>query len=165
MLSFLSDGAEYLDPAFKNLKNTTFGDFGDAMMGRGKMAPIQKGVKSDVSKLLAKMGVGKRSAISAGRFAGRALPLLSVISNVQEVGDIVAGPDSLANKGMDTVAMGTGAVIGGLMGGGVFSPLTASIGASVGKTVSDGAQWLFGDKKSAEQRKMEEALMALKGGI
>jgi hypothetical protein len=33
-----------------------------------------------------------------------------------------------------------------------------------GKAVSDGAQWLFGDKKTAEQRRMEEALIALRGG-
>ena len=37
-------------------------------------------------------------------------------------------------------------------------------GAGGGKMVSDGLQWLFGDKKTAEQRKMEEALAALQGG-
>ena len=29
---------------------------------------------------------------------------------------------------------------------------------------SDGLQWLFGDKKTAEERKLEEALAMLKGG-
>ena len=70
----------------------------------------------------------------------------------------------LANKAMDATAMGTGAVIGGVLGAGVFSPLTASIGASTGKMLSDGTQWLFGDKKTPDQRKMETALVALNGG-
>ena len=34
-----------------------------------------------------------------------------------------------------------------------------------GKAISDGAQWLFGDKKTPEQRKMELALAQLNGGI
>ena len=51
------------------------------------------------------------------------------------------------------------------MGAGVFSPLTASIGASMGKMGSDGLQWLFGDKKTPEQRKLEEALALLQGGL
>ncbi len=59
---------------------------------------------------------------------------------------------------------GGGGISGGGGGGGVFSPLTASIGASVGKTVSDGTQWLFGDKKTPEQRKMELALQQLRSG-
>ena len=37
-------------------------------------------------------------------------------------------------------------------------------GAGVGKALSDGTQWLFGDKKSPEERRMEEALLALRGG-
>ena len=65
---------------------------------------------------------------------------------------------------MDAAAMGTGAAIGTILGGGVFSPVTASIGATVGKTLSDGTQWLFGDKKTPEQRKMELALQQLRGG-
>ena len=42
--------------------------------------------------------------------------------------------------------------------------LGASIGASTGKMISDGTQWLFGDKKTPEQRRMEEALRALQQG-
>ena len=46
---------------------------------------------------------------------------------------------------------------------GTLSTLLAAAGASTGKAVSDGLQFLFGDKKTAEQRKMEEALAALQG--
>ena len=45
-------------------------------------------------------------------------------------------------------------------------PLNVGIaaGAGIGKAVSDGAQFIFGGGKSAEQRRMEEALAALRGG-
>jgi len=107
-----------------------------------------------------------------GRFAGskpvrtalRFVPGLSVGFAALDAADVVAGPDSLANKGMDAAAMGIGATIGGVLGGGVLSPVGAAVGASTGKMVSDATQWLFGDKKSAEQRKMEEALQMLRGG-
>lgn len=90
---------------------------------------------------------------------GRIVPGLSVASNVMDVADVVTGDESLANKAMDVTAMGIGGAIG--MAGG---PLGASIGASTGKMISDGTQWLFGDKKSPEQRRMEEALRALQNG-
>ena len=67
---------------------------------------------------------------------------------------------SLGNKAMDTVGMGIGGTLGFVLGGG---PLGASVGASVGKTTSDGLQWLFGDKKTPEERKLEEALALLQG--
>ena len=57
--------------------------------------------------------------------------------------------------------MGVGGVIGGVLGMG--NPFAVAAGASTGKMVSDGVQWLFGDKMTAEQRKMEEALAALQG--
>ena len=37
-------------------------------------------------------------------------------------------------------------------------PIGAMAGASTGKFASDSLQWLFGDKKTPEQRKMEETL-------
>ena len=40
-------------------------------------------------------------------------------------------------------------------------PLGASVGASVGKSTSDVVQNLFGGGKSAEQRKIEEAVKLL----
>ena len=54
--------------------------------------------------------------------------------------------------------------IGGMLGS-VGGPLGAAAGAGIGKSASDGLQWLFGDKKSAEQRRMEEALALLKSGV
>jgi len=109
--------------------------------------------------------IGRMAGSKIGRGIARAVPALSVAGNVMDVADIVTGDESLGNKAMDTAAMGAGATIGGLMGAGVFSPLTASIGASMGKMGSDGLQWLFGDKKTPEQRKLEEALIALRGGV
>jgi len=105
-------------------------------------------------------GVGSKVA----RFAGgktaknilRAVPGLSTALVGLDVADIVAGPDSLANKGMDAVAMGIGGTLGALGG-----PLGAAAGAGLGKMASDATQFLFGGGKSAEQRKLEEALKLL----
>ena len=57
---------------------------------------------------------------------------------------------------MDTEAMGIAGTIGAVGG-----PVGAMAGASTGKWASDSLQWLFGDKKTPEQRKMEEALAIL----
>ena len=53
--------------------------------------------------------------------------------------------------------------IGGFLGA-AGGPVGVAAGAGVGKSISDGAQWLFGDKKTPEQRKMELALQQLRGG-
>ena len=105
-------------------------------------------------------GVSQRNAVHVGRFAGRVAPALSALTNVGDVVDIATGEESLANKGMDVAAMGVGGAAGFALGG----PLGASIGASLGKTVSDGTQFLLGGGKSPEQRKLEEALIALQRG-
>ena len=150
--------------------NTRLGQIPGNLVGAStptlrQMHPLQRGVGKDVGKLASMVpGVGSKGALKVARFAGRAVPLLSAISNVTDVADIVAGDESLANKAMDATAMTAGAAIGGVLGAGVFSPLTASIGASTGKLLSDGTQWLFGDKKTPEQRKMELALAQLQGG-
>ena len=116
-----------------------------------------------------KVPVGK-GGLTATRLAGnnpvmrgisRALPLLAAGGAVLDVGDIVFGQDSVANKAMDGTAMAIGGTIGAVAGLG--NPLLAAAGASTGKFVSDGLQYLFGDKRTAEQRKMEEALAALQG--
>ena len=39
------------------------------------------------------------------------------------------------------------------------------LGIAAGKMVSDGAQWLFGDKMSPEQRRAEEMARSLYGGM
>ena len=126
--------------------------------------PIQTGIQN----LADKIPLGKGGA-TLSRMAGsgliknvaRAIPVLGAVQSVADVGDIVFGDESLGNKVMDGTAMAIGGTIGGVLGLG--NPIAAAAGASTGKFVSDGLQFLFGDKKTAEQRKMEEALAALQG--
>lgn len=165
MSGYLGHVTDDVYAAAARLGNTRLGQIPGNLIGAGGMHPFQVGVKKDIYGLLKHVpGVSGKTAAHVGRFAGRAVPLLSAIGNVTDVADIISGDESFGNKAMDATAMTAGAAIGGVLGGGVFSPLTASIGASVGKTLSDGTQWLFGDKKTPEQRRMEEALMALRGG-
>ena len=121
----------------------------------------QKMVAKD-SRTLANLipGISKRQAVHVGRFAGRVAPALSAFQNAADVADLLTGEENIANKGMDLAAMGVGGAAGFALGG----PLGASIGASLGKTVSDGTQFLLGGGKSPEQRKLEEALIALQRG-
>lgn len=84
---------------------------------------------------------------------------LAAAGGVLGVGDVVLGNDSLANKAMDATAMGIGGFLGAAGG-----PMGIAAGAGLGKTASDSLQWLFGDKKTAEQRQMEQALAGLQGG-
>ena len=105
---------------------------------------------------------------TVGRFAGsgpvrtlaRFVPGLAVGTAALGAADIVAGDDSLGNKAMDSVAMLGGGALGAVLGGG---PLGAAAGASIGKMGSDSLQWLFGDKKTADQRRLEEAMLLLGG--
>ncbi|MAA76851.1 MAG: hypothetical protein CML73_02305 [Rhodobiaceae bacterium] len=104
--------------------------------------------------------VGRLAGSRMGRGFARAVPGMAAALNILGLADIVAGDDSLGNKIMDTAlttgATGLGAVFGG--------PLGASVGAAAGKSASDGLQALFGGGRSAEERKLEEALMMLNGG-
>ena len=136
--------------------------------------PAQKAVgyvddaAEGVLKTVDSIPLGKGGA-TASRLAGtavgknlaRAIPVLGAGMAVLDAGDIVFGQESAANKVMDGTAMAIGGTIGGVLGMG--NPLLAAAGASTGKFASDSLQWLFGDKKTAEQRKMEEALAALQG--
>jgi len=150
--------------AAAKLGNTRLGQIGGYLTGQN-LDPFARAMGKDVAKVTNLLpGVSQRAAVNVGRFAGRAVPLLSAIGNITDVADIIAGDESLGNKVMDASAMTAGAAIGGVLGAGVFSPLTASIGASTGKLLSDGTQFLFGGGKSPEERRMEEALMALRGG-
>ena len=101
--------------------------------------------------------IGRFAGSAMGRGIARTIPGISAAVNVLDVADVIAGDESLLNKGMDVASMGIGGTAGALIGG----PLGASIGASLGKTVSDGAQFLLGGGKSPEQRRMEEALALL----
>ena len=139
------------------------GKFGDYVTDAGKKTHQQIFNAAD------QIPVGK-GGFTATRLAGnnpamkaisKAIPLIGAGAAVLDAGDIVFGQDSAANKVMDGTAMAIGGTIGGVLGMG--NPLLAAAGASTGKAVSDGLQFLFGDKKTAEQRKMEEALAALQG--
>ncbi len=93
------------------------------------------------------------------RMLSKAAVGLGAVGGVMGAADVLAGQDSGANKVMVATAM----TIGGLLGA-AGGPMGIAAGAGIGKTVSDSTQWLFGDKKSAEERRMEEALLALRGG-
>ena len=103
--------------------------------------------------------LSKAAGTGVARFAGRAIPVLGAIGAVGDVGDILVGQDSLANKAMDATAMGVGGTIGGLLGMG--NPLLIAGGASMGKAGSDLIQRIVGGGKSAEERKIEEAIALL----
>ena len=154
----------YYDDVLRRVGQTNLGQVGNYFFDKN-LHPVARGMGKDVAKVTNLIpGVSQRAAVNVGRFAGRAVPLLSAIGNITDVADIIAGDESFGNKAMDATAMTAGAAIGGVLGGGVFSPLTASIGASLGKMASDGTQYIFGDKKTPEERRMEEALLALRGG-
>ena len=90
----------------------------------------------------------------------KALPAFGAVGGVLGAADVIAGSDSGANKAMDATAM----MIGGALGS-VGGPLGMAAGAGAGKMVSDATQFIFGDRKTPEQRRMEEALAALRGGM
>ena len=123
----------------------------------------------EILKKLGGVGSGATNGLGArvARFAGskaannvlRVVPGLTVGATVLDAADILTNDTSIANKGMDTAGM----VIGGALGA-AGGPLGAAAGASLGKMVSDGTQFLLGGGKSAEERKLEEALIALRGG-
>ena len=119
-----------------------------------------------VDDLIGKVPLGKGGGLltkaagsGAARFAGRALPILGGLQAIGDVGDIVLGDDSFGNKAMDTVGMGLGGTLGGILGLG--NPLLIAGGASLGKAASDGIQFLVGGGKSKEQQRLEEALKIL----
>ena len=101
--------------------------------------------------------LGRFAAGPVARGALRVVPALGAGLAALDAADIVTNDTNIGNKIMDTAAMGVGGVLGGIAGG----PLGATAGASTGKWASDSLQWLFGDKKTPEQRKMEEALAIL----
>ena len=99
-------------------------------------------------------GMGKLGA--AAKILG---PGLGAVGGALAVGDLVLGQDSGANKAMDATAM----TIGGILGS-VGGPLGTAAGVGLGKMASDATQFIFGGGKSAEERRMEEALAMLQGG-
>jgi len=161
MYDFLSDGAEYLSGQGKAAGKVNLEQLVKYLIGN-RPDKMQREIVKDIfstSKVIP--GVGGKAAAKVGRFAGRIAPGLSALGNVADVADIIAGDDSFGNKAMDAVAMGLGGTAGAILG---FGPLGASIGASAGKSLSDATQYLLGGGKSAEERKLEEALALLQRG-
>ena len=149
----------------QKMGNMTAGDFGNLLIG--KDPATQKMIRRSLGEA-ADIIPGVKGA-SVARFAGsnpvaknilRAVPLIGAGMFVGDVANVVAGQESLGNKAMDATAMGIGGAIG-MVGG----PLGAMAGASTGKAVSDITQYIFGGGKSAEQRKMEQALAMLNRGV
>ena len=149
----------------KNVKSVgkqTLGQLDEAADMFGTQGMLEKGAKALPKGTGIRKGAKKLATGAVGKNIARAVPIIGAGFAVADAGDIVFGQDSFANKAMDTGAMGIGGVIGGVLGMG--NPFAVAAGASTGKMVSDGLQYLFGDKKSAEQRKMEEALAMLNSG-
>ena len=142
VMRFLSGEGFAKDAQEKILERLTFG---------GKAAA--KGAKGGLVKL---GPVARFAGKGATRNILRAIPGLSTALVALDVADVVAGQDSLANRGMDAVAMGLGGTLGAVGG-----PLGIATGAGLGKMVSDGTQFILGGGKSAEQRKIEEAVQLL----
>ena len=108
----------------------------------GPMASISRFAASPAALTAAKVGTG-----------------IGALGGVLGAADVLVGQDSAANKAMDTAAMGIGGFLGAAGG-----PVGIAAGAGIGKAISDGTQFIFGGGKSAEQRKLEEALVALQRG-
>ena len=142
-------GKTNLDDVLRFLNGKGFAEEAQAEIIKklGTGVPTGAGVGSKVARFAA--GKGARNIL-------RAIPGLSAALVGLDVADVVAGPDSLANKGMDAVAMGIGGTLGAVGG-----PLGIAAGAGLGKMLSDGTQLVFGGGKSAEERKLEEALKLL----
>ena len=134
------------------------------------LSPVAKKVQLAALNATGGIGAGGKAAGvmgHLGRAAGSKAFLtaakvgtgIGALGGVLGAADILTGQDSAANKVMDTAAMGIGGFLGAAGG-----PLGIAAGAGLGKAASDATQFLLGGGKSAEQRKMEEALAALRGG-
>ena len=150
---FLSDAAEYGG-------NVTLEDAAEYFKGN-RPGVLQRQGAVDVRNLVKHIpGVSAGTAAKVGRYAGKALPLLSAGANVLDVADLITSDDGLGNKVVDVGGMALGGTLGFALGG----PLGASMGASAGKAITDGLQAITGGK-SEEERRLEEALARLNGGI
>lgn len=134
------------------------------------VSPVAKKVQLAALNATGGIGAGGKAAGvmgHLGRAAGSKAFLtaakvgtgIGALGGVLGAADVLVGNDSAANKVMDTVAMGIGGTLGAAGG-----PMGIAAGAGIGKAISDGTQFIFGGGKSAEQRKLEEALIALKRG-
>ena len=158
----------FVDDAADFLSSKTLKDIGKKI-GATSLDDVLKflGGKEFALNQQARMMAAGSEATKLGRFAGgkaarnilRVVPGLTAGLAALDAADIVTNDTNILNKGMDTTAMAIGGALGSVGG-----PLGTMAGASTGKFVSDSLQWLFGDKKTPEQRKLEETLALLGAG-
>ena len=128
-------------------------------------APLAAGLQGLAEKIPLGKGGAAASRMAGSKVAGiltKAMPVVGAVGAVADVGDILTNNTSAGNKLMDTAAMGIGGTIGGVLSLG--NPFVAAGGASLGKMASDATQFVLGGGQSPEQRKLEEALVALQRG-
>ena len=109
---------------------------------------------------VSKAGAMRFAMSGPAKAALRVVPGLTFLGAGLDVADVLTNDTSIGNKAMDSAAMGIGGTIGAPAG-----PLGIATGMTLGKMSSDALQYIFGDKKTPEQRKLEEALFALNGGL
>ena len=141
-LMFVDDA---LSPVAKKVQLAALNATGG--IGAGGQA---KGIVGQMGRLAGSKGFLTAAKVGTG---------IGALGGVLGAADVLVGQDSAANKAMDTAAMGIGGFLGAAGG-----PVGIAAGAGIGKAISDGTQFIFGGGKSAEQRKLEEALIALKRG-
>ena len=129
----------------KAVGQKTLGQLDEAADMFGTQGMLEKGAKALPKGTGIRKGAKKLATGTVGKNIARAVPIFGAGVAVADAGDIVFGQDSFANKAMDTGAMGIGGVVGGVLGMG--NPFAVAAGASTGKMVSDGLQYLFGDKE------------------
>ena len=169
MYGMMSDGAEYLSsPEFKKLAAeigaTSVDDVLQFLSGKqtqqGLIAATGKGLNAATFGQFPK-SVGRFAGSKPVRMALRAVPGLATAGTILGAADILTGDESIGNKAMDAAAMMAAGTAGTMIGG----PLGAAVGANLGKMGSDQIQRLFGGGQTPEERRMEEALAALRGGV
>ena len=139
-----------------NISQTTLADIAKYLSGQDPAT--QRMITRQIGDLFGSKAMRFARSNPIAKNVLRAVPGLSALGNVVDVADIVTAQDGVGNAAADAVGMGAGGAIGFLMGG----PLGASVGAGIGKNATDIVQGVF---KSPEQRKLEEALEKLNGGI
>ena len=133
-----------------------------------RVAKQTKAISAMIPQGPVQAGATKGIGLKIGRLAGdavksklgqAALKYLPAVGTAVSVGDLVLGDENLANKGMDAALMAAGGFLGSAV-----PVVGTALGATGGKMLSDGIQYVFGGGKSPEERKLEEALAALQGG-
>ena len=159
---FVSNGSQFVDYRTKELGQqlgkASADDVLSFLLGRNK--GVQKEVTRQTAGLFGKNAYRMASKSPVFQNMARVVPGLTAAVTALDVADVLAGDDSFGNKVIDAGSMALGGGAGLLLGG----PMGAMVGASGAKALSDSAQAILGGGKSAEQRRMEEALAALRGG-